>query len=323
LPCDQQVCKNVEEFAHRIAGPDGPIYFDAHIRERKPAHFPSSFADAEVTSLCTPRILGELLQASQTLQDSTDVFTGSHLVRLKDILHRSGREPADMVTRQLFSGATVRFRNLENQTRVLRDLGVAISRIFGGVTTINAYLTPGGQKGFPPHFDNTDVFILQVLGAKRWTLFENYTNRQDLPVRDQPWDPQRYRPNGEEQSFTLYSGDVVYIPRGCMHAAECVDDISLHLTISLDPRTCVDAIRSLLEEWAEETLEARQRLPGDAEQAIDSVRRLAAKFGNWLARKNELPDKAPRVEASRAEIGDAALRFSEAIETMRAPRNGT
>ena len=36
----------------------------------------------------------------------------------------------------------------------------------------NVYLTPPGTQGFAPHFDDVDVFILQLEGKKHWRLYE-------------------------------------------------------------------------------------------------------------------------------------------------------
>jgi lysine-specific demethylase/histidyl-hydroxylase NO66 len=68
---------------------------------------------------------------------------------------------------------------------------------------INAYLTPPAQAGFPPHFDNTDLFILQVAGSKEWCVHSDYTNRVALPDPDTPWDPDRFRPTGPEDQHSM------------------------------------------------------------------------------------------------------------------------
>ena len=36
----------------------------------------------------------------------------------------------------------------------------------------NVYLTPPGTQGFAPHFDDVDVFLLQLEGRKHWRLYE-------------------------------------------------------------------------------------------------------------------------------------------------------
>lgn len=91
----------------------------------------------------------------------------------------------------------------------------------------NLYLTPPHGKGFAPHWDNHDVFILQVLGSKHWKIEKS---RRELP------DPHKYMGDegrelrGELTSVTIRKGDLIYIPRGWVHAAECGDEPSLHIT---------------------------------------------------------------------------------------------
>jgi bifunctional lysine-specific demethylase and histidyl-hydroxylase NO66 len=42
----------------------------------------------------------------------------------------------------------------------------------GHVPHANVYITPGNAAGFTPHYDVHEVFVLQVAGKKRWTLYE-------------------------------------------------------------------------------------------------------------------------------------------------------
>ena len=36
----------------------------------------------------------------------------------------------------------------------------------------NVYLTPPGTQGFAPHYDDVDVFLLQLEGKKEWRVYE-------------------------------------------------------------------------------------------------------------------------------------------------------
>ena len=96
----------------------------------------------------------------------------------------------------------------------------------------NAYLTPPASQGFAPHWDDIDAFILQVEGSKRWCLYA-------------PQDPADLLPLESSRDFSpdelgilladvvLHPGDLLYMPRGCIHHAEALQDShSLHLTVS-------------------------------------------------------------------------------------------
>lgn len=98
----------------------------------------------------------------------------------------------------------------------------------------NVYLTPPNGKGFQPHWDNHDVFVLQVMGSKHWKVEKD---RRTLPEKDANIEEEGREFRGEVYSFTLNQGDVVYIPRGYVHAAECGSESSLHLTLGIYPNT--------------------------------------------------------------------------------------
>ncbi len=94
----------------------------------------------------------------------------------------------------------------------------------------NLYLTPPHGKGFTPHWDNHDVFILQVLGSKHWKI---ETTRRKLPEPAEPMGTEGRELRGEPTAFTVRQGDLIYIPRGFVHAAECGEEPSLHITFGV------------------------------------------------------------------------------------------
>jgi ribosomal protein L16 Arg81 hydroxylase len=98
----------------------------------------------------------------------------------------------------------------------------------------NIYLTPPGGKGFTPHWDNHDVLILQVLGSKHWKVEKE---RRVLPAKDGVIEDEGREFRGDIHSFTLQQGDMLYIPRGCVHAAECGSEPSMHVTMGVYPDT--------------------------------------------------------------------------------------
>jgi ribosomal protein L16 Arg81 hydroxylase len=61
--------------------------------------------------------------------------------------------------------------------------------------------------------------------------------------------------------MALRLGDVLYLPRGVMHAARCTDEHSLHLTISLQSLTYTDILLSEVRRLAHDIPALRSRIP--------------------------------------------------------------
>jgi bifunctional lysine-specific demethylase and histidyl-hydroxylase NO66 len=113
-----------------------------------------------------------------------------------------------------------------NLSLLCRVLGEQLGHEF----QTNLYLTPPNGKGFTPHWDNHDVFILQALGSKHWKI-EKTRRTLPHPRAHMPSDDRELR--GELLEFTLKQGDVAYIPSGFVHAAECGGEASLHITFGM------------------------------------------------------------------------------------------
>ena len=107
---------------------------------------------------------------------------------------------------------------------------------------INLYSAPADMKGLSAHHDPQDVFIIQVTGSKLWTVCDPIGPGQWLPTRvsDDPKNYLFYRYNASQLEGTncgeyiLRPGDVLYMPRGTIHAPETIQDRSVHLTVGID-----------------------------------------------------------------------------------------
>ena len=127
-------------------------------------------------------------------------------------------------------------RNLE-QSLLDRDIKLA-SRIGA-----NMYLTPKSSAGFPPHYDDHDVFILQLEGKKRWQI---YGSVGLPPIKRQVKMVAREQLPQPVTEISLEPGHVIYIPRGVYHEAFTADDYSMHLTISIFASAWIDLVTELL-----------------------------------------------------------------------------
>ena len=136
----------------------------------------------------------------------------------------------EAVLADMRNGCTLVLDQLHKKHPKLGLLCRTLGPEFGHPFQANVYLTPPHGKGFTPHWDNHDVFILQVVGSKNWQIEKE---RRILPAKDETMGLEGRELRGELFSFTLNQGDLIYIPRGFVHAAECGAEPSLHITLGL------------------------------------------------------------------------------------------
>ncbi|MEU1123424.1 cupin domain-containing protein [Streptomyces sp. NPDC005899] len=137
--------------------------------------------------------------------------------------------------RAFADGATLVLQALQRTWAPVSDLATALSAELGHPVQANAYVTPPQNRGFDDHYDVHDVFVLQIQGTKRWTVHEPV--HLD-PLRDQPWTDHRSAvaeaAASEAHIDTLLEpGDVLYLPRGWLHAARAQGEVSIHLTLGV------------------------------------------------------------------------------------------
>ncbi len=76
----------------------------------------------------------------------------------------------DRVLRQIDDGATLVLQALHRTWPPLVEFASQLSAELGHPVQINSYITPAQNRGFAPHYDVHDVFVLQVEGRKRWRI---------------------------------------------------------------------------------------------------------------------------------------------------------
>ena len=122
---------------------------------------------------------------------------------------------------------------LKAHTRTMEDeLRIPVSA--------NLYLTPEEERGFNPHYDMDDTFVLQLEGQKEWVVWEaggwpEGDDRSTSPLRDQRERMHDTPPESVPRYHVMMRpGDVLYIPRGVSHvAATTASSNSLHITFAV------------------------------------------------------------------------------------------
>lgn len=157
---------------------------------------------------------------------------------------------AAKVLNQLASGATLVLQGLHRLWPPLIDFVRAMVDDLGQPVQANAYITPPGNRGFDPHYDVHDVFVLQTAGRKHWTV---HPPVHTDPLRSQPWSDHSEAVDRcvHDEPFldtVLEPGDALYLPRGWVHSAQALGELSIHLTIGISPRTGIDVVRAVIDE---------------------------------------------------------------------------
>lgn len=160
---------------------------------------------------------------------------------------------------QLFQeGSTIVLAFLDNVTPPLTSLCRRLENEFCFPLQANAYLTPAGAKGARHHYDTHDVFVLQVVGSKRWSI---YGTPLELPLRAQEFDAAIHERGAPTMEFELTAGDAAYIPRGAVHDARSSDDVSLHITLGVLSYTWADLLLEFVADTSLNDPAFRKALP--------------------------------------------------------------
>src|SRR5690606_27495317 len=109
---------------------------------------------------------------------------------------------------------------------------------------------PPGRFGFGWHYDAEEVFILQTVGQKEYSLRKNTVN---------PWPLEETLPQGMRYErevmplmrCLLQAGDWLYLPSGYWHKAEARE-----LSLSLAVGVMAPAAISILDRLREELLQS-------------------------------------------------------------------
>ncbi|WP_460066149.1 JmjC domain-containing protein [Streptomyces sp. YKOK-I1] len=116
---------------------------------------------------------------------------------------------------------------------------------------VNAYLTTNEASGFPLHWDDHDVVIVQLAGEKEWEV--RGTSRSVPMYRDT--DPNSTPSEEIIWSGVMKTGDVMHIPRGHWHQATRNghgSGKSLHVTFGITKRTGASWL-AWLGDWCRES----------------------------------------------------------------------
>ncbi len=119
----------------------------------------------------------------------------------------------------------------------------------------NIYASWTPREGFGVHWDDHDVVVVQVDGAKRWKL---YGQTRVAPMYKDTSEPEA-PPETPVAELVMCPGDVLYLPRGWWHSVSAsVGERSLHVTFGIQTITGAQLIS-----WLADHLRSNEALRTD------------------------------------------------------------
>ncbi|PCH59098.1 MAG: hypothetical protein COC19_07595 [SAR86 cluster bacterium] len=210
----------------------------------------------------------EIIAHTELPPESLEMARSAPSISRENYTFSNGNIDRGAVIRHFQQGATVILTQLQLADAKLASLCTALENVFSAQVQTNVYFTPPNNQGFRTHYDDHDVFVMQISGEKLWKLYDKPI---DNPYRGENFQPGKHKPGKAVESFTLKAGDCVYIPRGLMHdAVSSGAEPALHITVGIIIKSWADLMLEAMSQVALNNPKYRHALPpGFAKQEFD------------------------------------------------------
>jgi len=241
-----------------LIGSDAAKTFFDDTYEKKALIIPRDDPERYRSLLSIARI-DDMLASIDFQGDALDMARAEPPVSREQFIFPSGIADKGAVSDLYRSGATLILPQLHQMDGTLKDFTRAMEARFSCHTQTNIYLTPPNSQGFRTHYDDHDVFVIQIEGEKTWRL---YNTPIETPFRGEPFQSDVHEFGEPQEEFILKAGDCAYVPRGLVHdASTSGSGDSLHITIGLIVKTWADVMLEAVSEVALRSPGFRNSLP--------------------------------------------------------------
>lgn len=294
-----------------LIAPLGEDQFFAEYWERKPCHL-SSGTPGRYDALLRPQDLEQAIASTDLRHPALELArNGSYLppeLYTRAIRHGtevfSGVPDLERIRTEYRAGATIVLPAWQRSWAPLGRLCRELEQRLDHAVHANVYITPQESAGFTPHYDTHEVLVLQIGGSKLWRVYDPPLS---LPHRSQPFNPAAYRvPPAPRFEFKLLPGDLLYLPRGYVHAAATATDYSAHVTIGITVYTWIELLSEALAAATEQEELRRALPPGFASRAEFHL-----PLGEGLAQR--------LAELGRREQAGVVARLARRVSAARSP----
>ncbi len=152
------------------------------------------------------------------------------------------------LAREFSSGATLLFDSIDHYNLPVKRLCDMFHAELHGPAEAVAFVTPPSRQGLTVHYDNTEVFVLQLYGRKVWRVYD-----QVRPLVGEGKVLAGEKLGSPVLETCLSPGDCMYLPWGSPHYATSEEALSCHLSIMVRPPTWADVLHKLVKAATTET----------------------------------------------------------------------
>lgn len=241
-----------------VIGPQNRDDFYANYHEKKALIIHRGEPDRYRDLLSIARI-DEILASIDLAGDQVDMARAEPPISRDQFLFPGGGADRGAISDLYRAGTTLILPQLHQLDARLKDFCRAMESVLSCHVQTNIYLTPPNSQGFRTHYDDHDVFVLQIEGEKKWQLYDTPIEN---PYRGEGFQADRYQPSEPVETFVLKAGDCAYVPRGLVHDASTAGTgDSLHITVGLIVKTWADLMLEAVSEVALDHPGFRRSLP--------------------------------------------------------------
>lgn len=230
-----------EGILHRILG-NSRLHFFREIWQNNAQIYPNIFLKDELDGMMNITRLTELFVNREILKTDIRIVEDKDYTNGYDygIADKDGRKYRAFIKNK----GSLLIDNIHRYSLSLNQIYHSIADFFLFPITCTAYYTPAVTQTFPLHWDTDDVFIIQLEGFKKWTIYDPIIPE---PLEHHRWNKYNYNVGDSILEKTLMPGDVLYVPRGHLHLVRCEESESLHITIGVCVPTWHSIVHSTLE----------------------------------------------------------------------------
>ncbi len=292
----------------KLLAPTRPEDFLANSFGRKVAHIRGT--SKKFASVMSWDVLNRILamdvwsaKSMQLMMDAQRVPLSAYCIRTVNRNgHPTDRPDAARVQQLVQRGASLLLNEIETLHEGVLAVVRCLEQAFGAKGSANLYCSWQARPAFDSHFDRHDVYALQVVGDKRWRI---YQGRAENPIEHALFHnvPQAEydRMKGQvAREVDMRPGDLLYLPRGQFHDALASSAASIHVTFAVSQPTGIDWLLGIWEEAVRDSLfRADLPLPGDEAGLAAHIERLTRRFGELALE----PAALQRAKLARDEFG--------------------